>query len=96
VKTVWARRPVAQPTLTFDLEPAHPLTHGLHADAERGGNLARGPAKIDNAVDKFCSTQRRQARILMTVHPVLPGTLKCRNSSFLDLGRADNLLKAHI
>jgi hypothetical protein len=38
----------------------------------------------------------RETGILMTVHPVLPGTLKYRNSSFLDPDRVDNLLKAHI
>jgi hypothetical protein len=96
VKTVRARRTVAQPRLTFRLEARHPLAHGLDADAERSGNLARRLAKIDNAADKFCSTQCRQARILMTVHPVLPGTLKHHNSSFLDQDRVDNLLKAHI
>jgi len=37
----------------------------------------------------------REAGILMTVHPVLPGTLKYRNSSFLGPGRMDNLLEAH-
>jgi hypothetical protein len=41
------------------------------------------------------SGQRRQARIIMTVHPILPGTLKHHNSSFLGLDRVDNLLKAH-
>jgi hypothetical protein len=42
------------------------------------------------------STQRRQARILMAVHPVLPGTPKLHNSSFLDPDRVDNLLEAQI
>jgi len=32
---------------------------------------------------------------LMTVHPVLPGTLKLHRSSALDSDRMDNLLKAH-
>ncbi len=79
------------------MSPLRARQHGRFAGAqERGGNLARGLAEIDNAVDKFRSTQRRQARILMTVPPVLPGTLKLHNSSILDPDRMDNLLKAHI
>ena len=91
VEPVRARGPVAQPRPTFGSEPGHPFAYGLHADAEPGGHLARGLAKLDNAADKFCSTQRRQARILMTVHPVLPGHLKSHNSSILGPGRTDNL-----
>ncbi len=39
--------------------------------------------------------QRSQARILVTVHPVLPGTLKHHNSSFLGSDPMESLLKAH-
>jgi hypothetical protein len=53
-------------------------------------------AKLNNAMDKFCSTQRRQPGILMTVHSVLPGLLKSCNSSFLGSDRMENLLNAHI
>jgi hypothetical protein len=31
----------------------------------------------------------------MDVHPILPGTLKLRNLSFLGSDRMDNLLKDH-
>jgi hypothetical protein len=41
------------------------------------------------------STKRRQTGILMDVHPVLRGTLKRRNSSFLGPNRMNNLLEAH-
>src|SRR5229473_6898537 len=41
------------------------------------------------------STVRRQAGILVHVHPVPPWTLKPRNLSFLGQDRVDNLLRAH-
>ena len=71
MKSVRARGPVSQPILTLGLEPGHPLAHGLHADAQRGGNLARGLVKLKSTANKFRPTQHRQASILMTVHPVL-------------------------
>jgi hypothetical protein len=96
MKPVRARGPVPQPGPTLGLKPGHPLAYGLRTDAQRRGDLARGLAKIKNTPHKFRSTQRRQASILMTVHPVLRGTLKHHNSSFLGPDRMDNLLKAHI
>jgi hypothetical protein len=92
---VRTRGSVTQPFLAFGLEPRDPLAHRLHADAERGGRLAGRLSFDKHAAHKFRSTQRRQAGILMTVHPVLPGTLKLHNSSFLDPDRVDNLLEAH-
>jgi hypothetical protein len=43
----------------------------------------------------MASTVRRQRRILVDVHLVLPGTLKLRNLSFLGSDQMDNLLKDH-
>ena len=76
--------------------PVSRIWPGIWAYNQNHPVAARAMAKLDDAPQKFRSTQRRQPGILMTVHPVLPGNLKPHNSSFLDPDRVDNLLEAHI
>jgi hypothetical protein len=85
---------IAQPCHAFTSISINPLANGPRADACGFGNgLRRLPAQ--DLSDNSLSTNRRETGILMNVHPVLRGTLKLRNLSFLGPGRMDNLLKAH-
>jgi hypothetical protein len=74
----------------------HPLAGGLDSDAEASSDHGEALAFRYNTTNKLGSTMRRQAGILMDVHPVPPWILKSRNSSFLAQDWMDNLMKAHI
>jgi hypothetical protein len=63
--------------------------------ASNGAAIRRRPPALDLPNNPL-STNRRETGILMNVHPVLRGTLKLRNLSFLGPNRMDNLSKAHI
>jgi hypothetical protein len=86
----------SEPRAPFGLEAVDPFARGARADAcGSSSGLRRLPSLKDGAHDPL-STARRQTGILVDVHPVLRGTLKCGNSSFLGPNRMNNLLKAHI
>ena len=94
MKEAWRSDPATHPRLlrgTLD-----PLGNYLRRDVEltRGRGLAQ--ATLHHSAHHGLSTFRRQRRILVDVHLVLPGTLKLRNLSFLGSDRMDNLLKDHI
>lgn len=61
---------------------------------QRGGQVPLDPAR-SSAFDVMLEPMAHSRLTLVTVHPVLLGTLKCRNSSLLRLDRVDNRLKAH-
>jgi hypothetical protein len=89
-----SKTPIAQPCHAFASISINPLTNRPRADAcGFGKGLRRLPAL--DLPNNSLSTDRRQTGILMNVHPVLRGTLKLRNLSFLGPDRMDNLLKAH-
>ena len=94
VQAAWPRGAVLQPGAAFSLEAGDPLAYRLGAHPHRLGHNLRGEPALDQP-HQALSTRGRQTRILMDVHPVPPGLLKPRNSSFLGSDRMDNLLKAH-
>ena len=96
----WAVHPmgsgtaITQPCHAFASISINPLPNRPRADACGFGNgLCRLPAQ--DLSNNSLSTNRRETGILVNVHPVLRGTLKLRNLSFLGPGRMDNLSKAH-
>jgi len=94
MKEVWRSDP-ATPIHAFCAEPLDPFGHGLGRRVELTRNRSLAQAALDHTAHHALSTFGRQGSILMDVHPVLRGTLKLRNLSFLGSGRMDNLLKAH-
>jgi hypothetical protein len=86
---------IVQTRHAFTSMPIDPLPNGPRADA---CGFRNGPRRLPahHLSNNSFSTNRRQPGILMDVHPVLRGTLKFRNLSFLGPGRMDNLLKAQI
>jgi hypothetical protein len=94
-QTVRARGPVAQPGRALRCETGDPLAHRLRRDAEIGRDPRHRLALNQDPPHHLPSTVRRQAGILMSVHPGLPQGLKHRNSSLYGRTRMDNLMKAH-
>ena len=92
MKEAWRSDPATHPRLP---EPLDPFGNNLRCDVE----LTRGPGlaqtTLHHTAHHGLSTFRRQRRILVDVHLILPGTLKLRNLSFLGSDRMDNLLKDH-
>ena len=85
---------------SFNPSTPSALNRACHLRAVRGQTPAARAAASGVCPLSICrtnklSTMRRQAGILMDVHPVLRESLKLRNSSFLAQDRMDNLLKAH-
>src|SRR6266436_7565425 len=93
VKPVRSGTAITQPCRAFTPISINPFANGPRADACGFGNGLRHLPAHDLSNNSL-STNRRQTGILMNVHPVLRGTRKLRNLTFLGPGRMDNLLKA--
>jgi hypothetical protein len=96
VKAMRPRGAVDQASRAFGLEAGDPLADRFARHAHGGGHRHGRLAFNQHPPHQLGSTVRRQASILMDVHPVPPWTLKLRNLSFLGPDRMDNLLRAHI
>ena len=80
--------------LAFRPEAINPLAHRSDADPESLGHGLRA-LPLDHAARQLGSTKRRQARILMDLHPVPREAGSLGNFSFPDQDRMDNLMQAH-
>jgi len=77
IETARARRAILQACQALGFEASQPFARGARADACGScGGLRRLPAQ--QSPNKMFSTKRRQAGILVDVHPIPPRTLKLR------------------
>ena len=94
MEPMWPGGAILQSRQSLAAMSLSPFANRARADAYGFAHgLRRLPTR--NQFYDPLSTTRRQAGILMHVHPVLPWNLKLQQLSFLGQNRMDNLLKAH-